>query len=138
MADSFAGQLRQAAADLREMSTEVRRGIRPALKEVAEPMVAQARANASWSTRIPGAIRVSVLKRGVEIRVSRKKAPHARSYEGIGGNQSFKHPVFGDRGVWVQQGTRPFLDPAVKQHRKKIAPALMRVVEDAAKRHGYR
>lgn len=120
------------------MSTAVRREIRPALKDVAEPMVAAARANASWSTRIPKAIRLSVLKRGVEIRVSKKRAPHARPYEGIGGNDQFRHPVFGDRSRWVSQKTRPFLDPAVKAHRSKIRPRLFQVVEEAARRHGYK
>lgn len=138
MADSFTAQLAQASRDLRAMSTEVRREIRPALKEVAEPMVAAARSNASWSSRIPKAIRLAVIKRGVEIRVSKARAPHARPYEGIGGNAQFRHPVFGNRDRWVPQKTRPFLDPAVKAHRNKIRPRLFEIVEEAAKRHGYR
>lgn len=135
---TFADQLRQAAADLRAMSTEVRREVRPALKKAAEPMVAQAKANASWSTRIPRAIRLAVIKRGVEIRVSAKRAPHARPYEGISGNAQFRHPVHGRRDRWVSQATRPFLDSAVKAHRNKIRPSLFKIVEEAAQRHGYR
>lgn len=138
MPDSFSAQLARASLDLRAMSKEVRREIRPALKKAAEPMVAAARANASWSSRIPRAIRVAVIKRGVEIRVSAKRAPHARPYEGISGNGQFRHPVFGNRDRWVPQKTRPFLDPAVKAHRNKIRPSLFAIVEEAAKRHGYR
>lgn len=138
MADSFADQLRRAAIDLRAMSTEVRREIRPALKKAAEPMVSTARANASWSQRIPGAIRLAVVKRGVDIRVSKRKAPHARPYEGIGGNAQFRHPVHGNRDRWVSQKTRPFLEPAVKAHRSEIRPRLLAIVDEAARRHGYR
>lgn len=138
MADSFATQLVRADADLRAMSKEVRREIRPALRKAAEPMVSEAKARAGWSTRIPGAIRLAVIKRGVEIRVSAKRAPHARPYEGITGAAQFRHPVHGHRDRWVSQKTRPFLDPAVKAHRGKIRPALFKIVEDAARRHGYR
>lgn len=138
MADSFSVQARQAAADLRAMSTEVRRGLRPTLQQAARPIVAQARANASWSTRIPGAIRLSVLKRGVEIRVSRKKAPHARPYEGITGKSSFRHPLFGNREVWVEQHTRPFLEPAVKAHGAQVTEKVTRLIDKVARQHGYR
>lgn len=138
MADSFASELRRAAADLRGFSTQVRREIRPAVKRAAEPMVAAARANASWSTRIPGAIKISTLKRGVEIRVSRKRAPHARPYEGIAGGSTFRHPVYGNRDRWVTQQTRPFLEPAVRQHMPKVRAELIAMLDDAATRHGYR
>lgn len=137
MADSFSRQLAQAAKELRAMSADVRKEIRPAIREAAQPIVAEARANASWSSRIPRAIRLSNTRRGISIRVNQTRAPHARPYEGIGGNGQFRHPVFG-RDRWVSQATRPFLDPAVAKHRGKVRAALVRVVEDAARRHGFR
>jgi cation diffusion facilitator CzcD-associated flavoprotein CzcO len=138
MADDFARQVAKASAELRAMSKDVRKEIRPRIREAAQPMVAQAKANASWSTRIPGAIRMSIAKRGVDIKVSRKKAPHARPYEGITRSGKFRHPVFGNRDRWVSQATRPFLDPAVRQHRDKVRRALVDLVDDAARRHGFR
>jgi hypothetical protein len=138
VASDFSAQLHMAGAHLRAMSRQVRSKTRPALKKAAEPMVAQARSNASWSTRIPGAIRLAVTARGVDIRVSSKKAPHARPYEGIGGNATFRHPVMGNRDRWVSQDTRPFLMPAVRQHRRKVRAALIQVVQDAATAHGYK
>lgn len=137
MAD-FSAQVAKASRDLRAMSAQVRKEVRPAIRRAAEPMVAQARANASWSSRIPGAIRLSTTKRGVDIRVNQKRAPHARPYEGIGGGGQFRHPVFGNRDRWVSQPTRPFLDPAVRQHRGKVREELIKVVDDAARRHGFR
>ena len=138
MAGDFSLQLRHAADDLRNMSTEVRRSIRPTLQRAAEPIVAQAQANASWSRRIPGAIRLSTLKRGVEIRVSAKKAPHARPLEGIRGNHTFRHPVMGDRSVWVTQLTRPFLQPAARVHGRRVTEKVVQMIDRAARNNNFR
>lgn len=138
MADSFVRQLADASRELRGMSKEVRKETRPAIRKAAEPMVAAAKSNASWSSRIPGAIKLSNTRRGVTIRVNKAKAPHARPYEGITGGGQFRHPVHGHRSRWVSQATRPFLDPAVKAHRGKVREALVKVVDDAARRHGFR
>jgi hypothetical protein len=138
MADDFDRRVLEASDELRGMSREIRREIRPAIRKAAEPMVAAARQNASWSRRIPKAIRLSNTRRGVSIRVNQKKAPHARPYEGITGADKFRHPVFGNRDKWVDQSTRPFLEPAVQAHRGKVRAELVKVVDDAAQRHGFR
>lgn len=137
MAD-FSEQIARAVADLKGMRADIRKEIRPAIKKAAEPMVAAAKSNADWSSRIPAAIKLSSTKRGVDIRVDRKKAPHARPYEGITGGSEFRHPVMGNRDRWVTQATRPFLEPAVKKHQGKLRSALVDVVDEAAKRHGLR
>jgi len=105
-----------------------------------QAIIAEARANAAqWSTRIPDAIRLSVLKTGVMIRVSGKKAPHARPYEGIGTRrQTFRHPVFGDREHWVEQNTRPFLMPAVRNHAREVRSEVVRTIDQVLRLHGYR
>ncbi len=127
---------RQAIAELRDMPKEIRKETRPALRRAAEPIAGAARGNASWSGRIPGAIRVVVLKRGVEIRVNRKKAPHARPYEGLASGLTFRHPVFGE-DRWVAQRARPFLLPAVRAHRDEVRRAVAEVVERVARHHGF-
>lgn len=139
MADGdFSVQVARAASDLRAFAATVRREVRPAIQKAAEPIVADARRRASWSRRIPKAIRVSVAKRGVNIVVSSARAPHGRVFEGIRGNSSFRHPVFGHRDRWVEQATRPYLSPAVEAGRGKVRAELVSVVEDAARKHGYR
>lgn len=136
MATEDLAAFRVAVADLQAMPKEIRKQLRPALKQAADPIVSAARGNASWSTRIPAAISTRVLKRGVEIRVSQKKAPHARPYEGLSG-MTFRHPVFGDRDVWVAQRARPFLLPAVRAHRDEVRKAVTDVVEQVARDHGF-
>lgn len=138
MADDFSRQLATASRELKNMSREVRKEIRPRIRKAAEPMLADARGNASWSSRIPRAIKLSNTRRGVSIRVDQKRAPHARPYEGIAGAGKFRHPVHGHRNRWVSQATRPFLDPAVRKHRNKVRAELVQLVQDAARNNGFK
>lgn len=127
--------IRLLAEQLGKVPVELRRELRPALRSAAESIVNDMRGRASYSSRIPGAIRttVSFARRGggVTIRVDSNRAPHARVLErGNDGSRSdtFRHPVFGDRDVWVSQPTRPFFFPAVSagrdQLKKNISDAI--------------
>lgn len=140
MASEFSVQLANLARDFRLIPADVRRRMRPALQRAAQPIIAEARANASqWSYRIPSSIKLSVLKTGVMIRVSSKTAPHARPYEGIGTRRkTFRHPVFGNREYWVEQRTRPFLMPAVRRHRAEVHREVERTIDRVLRLHGYR
>lgn len=121
--------------ELGKVPIELRRRLRPALRDSAADIVSDMKSRASYSSRIPGAIRLSVsfAKRrgGVHIRVNSKRAPHARVLErGNDGSRSttFRHPVFGDKEVWVSQPTQPFFFPAIQAGRagmrRKIAAAV--------------
>lgn len=128
---AFRKDLKRLAPDIRK---ELDRELRAAAKEVA----ATAKANASWSTRIPAAIGVSVTGKVVAVKAREVKAPHARPYEGIGGQGSFRHPVFGDRQVWVSQATRPFIAPAAKEHEADFYRRVEDAVDRAAAKAGFR
>lgn len=130
------------ARDLGQVPAELRRRLGVTLRAAAAPIVADARARASFSTRIPGAITTSARftgrRPGVTVRVSRAKAPHARAYEGLtraGG--TFRHPVFG-RDVWVERSTRPFLAPAARAGSEPVFAAVSAAVEESARAHGWR
>ncbi len=136
-------ELRKLIDDLGEIPVELRRELRPAIRVVAGPVLAQARANASWSARIPAAMRIapsfSQKRPGVAIVVSAARAPHARPYEDTDGDGRLRHPVWGHRDRWVEQSARPSLFPAVRS----TADAAMteevgRVVEQVARAHGFR
>lgn len=108
----------QLVRDLKKYAPEVAKQYTRDLKGIAASTAATARGNASWSTRIPGAIGVSATNKGAALKVSRRKAPHGSLYERgpKGGGNTFRHPVFGNREVWVTQSTRPFLKPAIDVH----------------------
>lgn len=142
MADATSDDIRRLVNDLRKIGDGVGRNLGKEFKKAAGPVAAQAKANASWSTRIPGAITAGVSSSrrypGAQIKVSKDKAPHARLYEWPGRGGSFRHPVFGDRDVWVAQEGRPFIRPAVRAKGNEFIKACDRAVDQTARAHGFR
>lgn len=136
-------ELLKLARDLHRMGPAGRRRLGKAFRDAGQPMLADARSRASWSTRIPAAISVQSLtgagdRVGVVLRVSSSRAPHARPYEGMGQGGTFRHPVFGHRDRWVPQATRPYAWPAAKAASDRIQPAIDAAWADAARECGFR
>lgn len=94
-------ELAKLVADFGKIPPDVRRDLRTGIREAAEPILSEAKSNASWSSRIPRATRVAVgfgkKSAGVSIVVSSRRAPHARPYEHDGEPGSFRHPVYGKK-----------------------------------------
>lgn len=138
--------LDELVADLAGMPTELRRQIRPALNRAVAPIQRDAQRRASWSRRIPGAIKVktSFAQRspGLRLFVDVAKAPHARPYEDASQrNKRLRHPVFlreGRREVWVEQDRRPFFFPAVQAGRAGVVQEVAGAVAATARSAGFR
>lgn len=117
---------------------DVKREIRPALRAAGRIVADDAKRRAAWSTRIPKATRVSVAlaqrRPGVSVVVNRKKAPHARPYEHGGRPGRFRHPVYGNRRVWVPQQARPFLEPALEARGDAAAAQIEQAVDRVLRR----
>lgn len=131
------------ARQLGAMPATMLKRIQIEMQGVGEDVAADAKSNASWSTRIPGTIKAKAsTPRGQSVRVQIKaggpEAPHARPFEGIAGNSTFRHPVFGNRDNWVSQATRPFLMPAMNKNRDTLRKAIVTAVEDAASTAGWK
>lgn len=104
------------------------------VKAAAQPVLDDATAAASQaSTRIPGSMRlVSRGGRGhvsVSIRAGGKKAPNAAAFENGGKAGTFRHPVFGNRSVWVEQEAHPALLPALRRNLQRIADNVSEAVD---------
>lgn len=128
--------IRALVGELGDLPTAVRANLRREFVGVGDAALASARGNASWSSRIPGAISVrasaSQARSGVFLRVDASRAPHARPYEGLSRGGSFRHPVYGtDR--WVSQSVRPFLVPAVRAVRADAIQAAEAAVARACR-----
>lgn len=128
--------VRDFAQALGKVPIELRRQLRPQLREGGQEIVDDMRQRAAYSSRIPGAIGMTVSFSakggGVRFRVNARRAPHARVLEL--GNQSgranlFRHPVFGDQEVWATQETRPFFFPALKAGRPKLHSHIRTAVQ---------
>lgn len=135
--------VRELVAELGRVPVELRRELRPRLLAAIRPVQSEARANASWSRRIPDAIGITVRygarSGGVLLRVNAAKAPHARPFEGLAsGGRTFRHPVFGrEREIWVSQQARPFLMPAVREGRPHAVRAVREAITATARAHGW-
>ena len=130
-------------ADLGALSPAMRRELRVAMLRAGKEAHQDARNRASWSSRIPAAItmgaRTGGKSVGVFLRVDAARAPHGRPFEGITDRRpTFRHPVFGDRDVWVAQATRPFLAPAVRHAQPAVMNGLRVAVQDAARAGNFR
>lgn len=140
MAGTGSADVRKLINDINKLKGDIPRHMNREMRQAARPIVESAKRNASWSSRIPQAIKAqssrSLRRPGVVIRVS-KSVPHARLYEfGVNG-KTFRHPVFG-RGGWVVEQTRPFIRPAVRQHQETFAKACDEAVRIAAEAAGFR
>lgn len=116
-----------------EVPKDLKREIRPELRAAGEIVAADVRRRTSWSKRIPPATRVSVsfAKRrpGVSIVVDKNKAPNARPLNHGGMPGEVRHPVFGNRKVWVGMPARPFLEPALEARGDEAARLIEHAVD---------
>lgn len=121
-------------AMLHDLPKDIQRELRPAIKKAGDVVAAQAKSNASWSSRIPGAISVrasfGARVAGATVVVSAGAAPHARPYEGSGGGGTYRHPVYGGP-AWVTAPTRPFLMPAGRAKEAAAAALVQQAVQRA-------
>lgn len=134
-------EIAQLARDLRALGGETSRNLNKEFKTGVTEVANAAKANASWSSRIPAAIKVqtarSLVHPGADIVVS--GLPHPRLYEGLtkGGRRKFRHPVFGNTHAWVSQSTRPFIRPAEKEKAEGLKKHVDAAVIAAARAQGW-
>ena len=133
---------RNLQRDLARLEPELRKELNNEIKTIGDGIVSEAKRAASWSTRIPGAISLSVTTSRIGVKVNRRRAPHARSYEGVrragfGSQSQFRHPVFGQQAVWVSQPTRPFLAPAIRANQDAFFRSAEESIVNAARAVGW-
>lgn len=122
-------QLRQLSRNLRGFKPDkaLKKTLRTAGKLVAEDAKVLA---AGHSKSIPPTVRVRLSKTRINIIAGNDEVPLAGLYElgnkGHSKSQAssrrgqFRHPVFGNREVWVNQKRYAFLLPAAERQRRKV------------------
>lgn len=130
------------ARDMRKLTPETQKAVRPRLRQGGEIIASEARSLSDWSSRIPGTVRVRTSFREDREKVSviagGSGAPHARPYEGIATQgDTFRHPVYGNREVWVSQDKRPFIFPAAEAKGEEVTGLVRAALDDAAASIGF-
>jgi hypothetical protein len=140
VAGTGSADVRKLINDINKMKGDIPRHMNREMREAARPVAETAKRNASWSTRIPGAISVGTSRSqrlpGATIKVS-KSVPHARLYEFGANGATFRHQTYG-HDPWVVENVRPFIAPAIAQHAESFAKALDKAVSKAAAAAGFR
>jgi hypothetical protein len=131
---------------IKKWEPEVRKQLRKELRGSGEMIAGGARLLAgAHSKTIPATIktrtRIQSRKVEVEIRAGSADVPIAGLYElgNKGGSKSqasagrgqFRHPVFGDRGKWVNQDRYPYLAPIVKLRTAAVTQRVSAAVNQA-------
>lgn len=138
----MADEIEHLIRDLGRVPDDLRRKLRPRLREAGRLVADDAKLRAAWSKRIPRAIKVSTsftrTRPGVSVIVDRKTAPHARPYEHNGQPGTFRHPLFGDREHWYSQAARPFLAPALAAKNEQAGRLIAAAVDEVTRDAGFR
>lgn len=135
----MANEIEEFVKRFGKVPKDLKRALRPGLRAAGSLVANDARLRASWSTRIPRAIKISVTfagkRQGVSIIVDRKKAPHGRPYEHGGRLGTFRAPLHGNRRYWYPHEARPFLEPALEAKGDEAAREIADVVDLVIRTH---
>ncbi|QTD96966.1 hypothetical protein [Streptomyces cyanogenus] len=141
-------ELRRISAQLRRLDNpELKKRFRKELRAVAKPLVPLVRESIrnipskrgyspeGLRAQMAKAVRVEVRTTGkdanVSIRVDGRKMPtHMRSLPSMAeGKKRWRHPVFGNREVWVTQTSRPYFYKVVRPAGAASRRAVNRVLD---------
>lgn len=126
-------QIKGFATALRLAETPTYTRLRVALREAGNIVADDARARSSWSTRIPGSIRVRATAASVSVIAGGHAAPNAAPLEHRGMPGTFRHPVFGHEATWATQQARPFLAPALSANIERTTVMVMDAIDSAVR-----
>lgn len=133
-------------ADLRSavMRVKVTRSSDPYQRRAQEAGVTSRRSTSRWGTRSTGlrartarAIGVSQTRKGIRIKVSAARfgdygvtLPRYLDTEASPRWKKWRHPVFGNPEVWVEQRGQPWFFTTFSQHRERFVQAVSDAVDE--------
>jgi hypothetical protein len=130
-------EVRLFAARLQLVAPTARRELRPKIREAAGELTAELKRESSWSSRIPGAVYLKTgfgpRSSGVRVGIDARKAPHARPLEFPNRGGMVRHPVHGNREVWVETPARPFFFRAVSAKQDAVFANIDAAIDEAVK-----
>ena len=96
----------------------------------------KARRGAGLRQTIAAAIGVKLTANGIKIAVNGNRLPPKQRTlpMAIGARRGWRHPVYGNRDVWVTQRGRPWFHPTLQKHAASFRRAIENVMDDIVKR----
>jgi hypothetical protein len=152
------GDLKRLAKDLRQVANgkELRKELTSGIRDVLRPLVPQVRAayrglpsgglrrsggRADLRVLLAKSVRVEVRTSGrmagARIRADGRRMPdQMKSLPALveGEKPRWRHPVFGDRAVWVDQAPSPIFYATLAPHTDRAARAINEVLDDVKRK----
>jgi hypothetical protein len=124
------------ARALRKAEPKLAAGVRVKLREAGDIVARDARDNVDGaSAKVADSIRVRVSAATVSVVAGGSGVPMAGLLElgnaGDVGAGKFRHPVFGNTDVWVDQPMHPYLGPAMETGSEAAAQAAIDALDEA-------
>jgi len=129
----------------RDLTKEMKRAVQPAVGEIRSGLMGMS--TSGLDSAAPG-LRTSVLRKlktevktsgapRVRVKIGKKGMPRkfANAPKRLNALKGWRHPVFGNREVWVHQiGEPDFFDRPLRQRRGEMRKAIMDAVEEMSRR----
>jgi hypothetical protein len=128
----------------KDLTRELRQAVQPAVVELRASIRSAPSRNVTPTVPLRAAIargivpqvRTTGKQTGVSVRV--RQTTQVRGFTNAGrrfNRRSFRHPVFGNRSVWVTQVGKPYwFDEPMNRRRNEMRGAALDAIEDMAKR----
>lgn len=131
--------MKKLGAELRATKPKTYKQLQKALKGAAVMVAVEARLLIGfYSSRIPKTVTPFARGLTVGVRAGGASAPHAVPFEHDGVPGTFRHPVFGNRDVWVSQDAHPFLMPALVKEADNVERACAAAIDGVLLEAGFR
>lgn len=129
----------------RDLLRELRDAARPLVPELqsavralpdASPAEAVPSLREAVASQITVGARLSGRSTGVKVTVGTKKDPRGFKFAArkLNRRSGWKHPVFGNRDVWVTQTGREWFEPTILAKREQVRGAVVTAIESMAQR----
>jgi hypothetical protein len=141
-----ADQMAKVARDLKQVDANLVKELRRGVKEAAQPIFTEVKAAATRASKAVGKsitleTSFSGKTAGAAIKAKRSKMPAGKQdlpalLERGNGSGGIRHPVFGNRAVWVTQPLRKFISPYAPKHLPAVQTRIIKCLDDAARAAG--
>lgn len=131
--------LKDMAKDIRAAEPNIRAGLKLALKQGADLVASEYRTQIGRnSPRIAATITTGSTLTTSYVKAGSKAAPHAAAFENEGRAGVFRHPVFGNRGVWVTQDAHPAAIAALQKRGDDVVALVSKAIDAWAAEAGFK
>lgn len=131
--------LKELARDIRAADPQLTRDLKKALKSGADLIADEYRDRIeAYSSRIPETIKTGSTPTSSYVKAGGPEAPHSAAVENMGKTGTFRHPVFGNTDVWVEQDAHPAALPALQSRGPDVVDLVNSALADWAEAAGFR